>query len=88
MIVNLEQALRRLRARKPLALIWIDALCIDQRNVGERVDQVLRMRNIYSKATFVIAWIGEEIKGTAAAVSFLGSMPEAMLPKALGPATK
>jgi hypothetical protein len=38
-------------------LVWADAVCIDQRNVGERNHQVVLMGNIYSYAKSVIAWI-------------------------------
>lgn len=68
---NLEEALRRLRVSDPGSYIWIDALCIDQRNVYERDRQVLRMRDIYSKAKWVIAWIGEEVEDTSTAVTYL-----------------
>ena len=37
---------------------WIDALCIDQSNVAERNHQVAQMGMIYSKARYVIAWLG------------------------------
>jgi hypothetical protein len=39
--------------------VWIDALCIDQNNVAEKRDQLPRMREIYSNAVQVIAWLGE-----------------------------
>ncbi|PMD18013.1 hypothetical protein NA56DRAFT_577877, partial [Hyaloscypha hepaticicola] len=68
---NLEEALCRLRVSDPGSYIWIDALCIDQRNIYERDRQVLRMRDIYSKAKWVIAWIGEEVENTSAAVTYL-----------------
>lgn len=39
-------------------LIWIDYLCIDQDNVDERNHQVNLMRVIYSKAKWVVIWLG------------------------------
>ena len=48
---NLENALRRLRVRELGTFIWIDALSINQGDAEERGHQVLRMRDIYSKAT-------------------------------------
>ena len=39
-------------------LIWIDAICIDQYNIGERNHQVDQMRDIYSGAEAVIVWLG------------------------------
>lgn len=39
-------------------LYWIDALCIDQSNNGERSHQVDLMARIYSKADRVLVWLG------------------------------
>ncbi|PVH84309.1 HET-domain-containing protein [Cadophora sp. DSE1049] len=39
-------------------ILWIDALCIDQNNEGERNHQVRQMGTIYQLATQVVAWIG------------------------------
>ena len=41
---NLYDAMRHLRQRHYERVLWIDALCIDQSNVGERNHQVGRMR--------------------------------------------
>jgi hypothetical protein len=71
---NLEAALRRLRVREPRTFLWIDALCINQASVKERDRQVLRMRDIYSKAESIITWIGEEDVSTASAIAFLDSV--------------
>lgn len=40
--------------------IWIDALCINQKDLKERGNQVGKMRDIYGQAWSVIAWLGEE----------------------------
>lgn len=37
---------------------WIDALCIDQRNVAERNHQVGQMGEVYSRAWRVVSWLG------------------------------
>ena len=39
--------------------IWVDAICVDQSNVGERNIQVQLMRDTFSKATCVISWLRE-----------------------------
>jgi len=41
-------------------LIWIDAICIDQDNEDEKSTQILLMGDIYSGASRVIIWLGEE----------------------------
>ncbi|KAH7068734.1 heterokaryon incompatibility protein-domain-containing protein, partial [Paraphoma chrysanthemicola] len=46
--------------------LWVDALSIDQHNIGERHHQVQMMSNIYRYATSVLIWLGEEDEaGTA-----------------------
>ena len=39
--------------------MWIDQLCIDQSSTVERNHQVQMMSDIYSKATSVVAWLGD-----------------------------
>lgn len=57
---NCAAALRRLRSPHDARLVWIDAICIDQDNMGERGDQVGLMRDIYSRAQRVVIFLGEE----------------------------
>jgi hypothetical protein len=40
--------------------LWVDQLCIDQRNHGERSYQVAFMGEIYSTADRTIVWLGKE----------------------------
>lgn len=56
---NLWAALRRLRNTKAGANLWVDAVCINQKDHQERNHQVGMMRKIYEKATLVIIWLGE-----------------------------
>jgi hypothetical protein len=58
--VNLHAALSRLRDRTFERIIWVDAICINQRKPEERKQQVQLMAQIYSKAHRVIVWLGEE----------------------------
>ncbi|KAH7246648.1 heterokaryon incompatibility protein-domain-containing protein [Fusarium tricinctum] len=58
MTTNLESALRHLRREKQMRTIWIDALCIDQRNENEKRAQVQRMDRIYANATSTTVWLG------------------------------
>lgn len=62
-------ALYQFRAKDPEkgGLIWIDAICINQADIGERNHQVDQMREIYSGATQVIVWLGHVVKDAAAA---------------------
>jgi hypothetical protein len=56
---NLECALRHLRCKESSRCLWVDAVCINQRNKDEKSKQVRRMGEIYSQATKVYAWLGE-----------------------------
>jgi hypothetical protein len=54
---NLDKALRQLRQENHSPL-FVDALCINQSDNSEKSEQVMLMKEIYSKATEVIAWLG------------------------------
>ncbi|KAI1470404.1 HET-domain-containing protein [Daldinia caldariorum] len=55
---NLTAALRDLRHTTRALNIWIDALCIDQKNIPERNKQVSLMKDIYSTASSTIIYLG------------------------------
>jgi Heterokaryon incompatibility protein (HET) len=57
---NLIAALRRLRHKQGIRILWVDALCINQNDLDERAVQVLQMGKIYAWATQVLIWLGEE----------------------------
>lgn len=60
---NLVAALRQVRADQRAAgagkKLWVDAVCINQRDNAEKSHQVMLMRNIYTSAQHVLSWIGE-----------------------------
>ncbi|PVH83121.1 HET-domain-containing protein [Cadophora sp. DSE1049] len=59
---NLYSALRQLRHHDgPARIIWIDAICINQKAISERTTQVNMMADIYRNAGLVIMWLGEEV---------------------------
>ena len=51
-------ALFHLRSKTEKRLIWADAICIDQKNVEERSNQVRLMSFIYGRAQAVVVWLG------------------------------
>jgi hypothetical protein len=57
--VNLYAALSRLRDHSFERIIWVDAVCIDQKNDKEKVQQIQIMPKIYSQANRVLVWLGE-----------------------------
>ena len=57
---NMCSALRRLRQPNTVRILWIDALCINQRDIEERNRQLRLMKTIYQSATKVLVWLGED----------------------------
>ena len=57
---SLYTALRRLRLASQDYVIWADAICINQTDNEEKSEQVAMMGRIYSLATRVIIWLGEQ----------------------------
>ncbi|KAL1628632.1 hypothetical protein SLS56_005741 [Neofusicoccum ribis] len=56
---NLFQALLQI-SKSNVRYLWVDALCINQRDFIERESQVLLMGDIYALASRVIVWLGCE----------------------------
>ncbi|KAL3421888.1 hypothetical protein PVAG01_06044 [Phlyctema vagabunda] len=55
---NLHSALYHLQHNSATRSLWIDALCIDQKNISERNEQVRQMHQIYKSAVQVLVWLG------------------------------
>jgi len=73
---SLASALRHLRYGDRPRTMWIDAICINQSDVEERNEQVIRMADIYRLAQRVIAWLGPDSADGSQAIQvldFLGS---------------
>lgn len=73
---NLFDALSTLRYRIPTELkqIWIDAICINQKDIAERSSQVAQMNTIFSSAVSVIAWLGPDDKHTSRLLETVGAL--------------
>jgi len=83
---NCELALRYLRETDSKRTLWVDAICINQKDVNERGSQVGIMRDVYSKADRVLIWLGEESKDRGAPLSHPGdSISSSVLEIAPGP---
>jgi hypothetical protein len=72
---NLECALRYIRLPDCDRIIWIDALCINQRDPLEKNHQVGQMRQIYMSAVQVLVWLGEQ-GDSELALNFLKGLKE------------
>ena len=55
---NLYDALLRLRKPDTTLRIWVDALCINQKDNAEKRQQVQLMRRIYQQSENCFAWLG------------------------------
>lgn len=51
--------------------LWIDAICINQKDDRERSQQVALMRQIYASAWHVLVWLGPEANDSSIAFSAL-----------------
>ncbi|MCJ1451261.1 hypothetical protein MMC28_001597 [Mycoblastus sanguinarius] len=76
---NLAAALRRLRYPNRKRTMWIDAICVDQRNTIERNHQVRHMRKIYEQAKEVLIWLGENTDNARLALGGLDELLEAVI---------
>lgn len=73
---NFEAALRQLRLPDKGRLLWIDAICIDQKCIEERNQQVRIMGSIYQNARCVLIWLGEWTTDSDLALAILNRFKE------------
>jgi hypothetical protein len=59
---SLLKALRRFRYERDVRLIWVDAICINQKNKDEQGHQVGFMQEIYTGGSCTLIWLGEDRK--------------------------
>ncbi|PQE15144.1 heterokaryon incompatibility protein [Rutstroemia sp. NJR-2017a BVV2] len=76
---NLAEFLRTIRRENADFIIWIDAICIDQRNVAERIRQLPRMIDIYAAADMVVSWIGESDEASEVAIDLISELQTPVL---------
>lgn len=68
-LIPLLQRLRG-RYRREERTMWIDSICLNQRDGMEKTIHVPRMRDIYDKAQYTMSWLGSETKGTKEAFAY------------------
>jgi hypothetical protein len=69
---NVFQALRQLRSRIGRKLfLWIDAICINQKDQAEKTSQVSMMGNIYARAQRVNVWLSRSTEAMRAAFEYV-----------------
>ncbi|KAJ0108860.1 hypothetical protein J7T55_011354 [Diaporthe amygdali] len=68
---NLADALKHLRRQSETRMFWADAICINQKDLAERSQQVLLMGVIHGLASGVVAFLGPEAGGSSAALDLI-----------------
>jgi Heterokaryon incompatibility protein (HET) len=68
---NCHSALQQLTEVFGKLTIWIDAICINQDDEDEKMQQILLMQDIYSRAETVYIWLGEGNVSTDRAMGYL-----------------
>jgi len=67
-------ALRQLRDNYQSRRLWVDAICINQEDASEKNQQVPLMRDIFSRATQVLIWLGSKGPRTSDAFQMLSKL--------------
>lgn len=70
--INLETALRHIRQPTGIIILWIDAICINQEDLAKKNHQVEMMKEIFSGAELVIAWLGSAGEDSELAMGVFG----------------
>ena len=73
---NLEAALSHIQEDDRAVTLWVDAICIDQKNMGEKSQQVRMMRDIYAKSEYVLVWLGMAAQDSDIAMDLLKKIGE------------
>ena len=73
---NLYDVIKYPRNSEHERIMWIDAVCINQRNDRERIEQVGIVKVIYTKASRVVIWLGRETSEDKGAFSILNRFKE------------
>jgi hypothetical protein len=73
---NAFDVLISMRLKNESRLVWIDAICINQEDNDEKAQQLPLMREIYSTAKSVYAWLGKPSDDIGFAMSLLRDLKE------------
>ena len=73
---NLHAILLQLRLPDEIRTLWIDAVCINQRDNVEKGQQVAMMGQIYQQADTVLCWLGQLSTHRLWALRFLQKLSE------------
>ena len=68
---SLFDALIHLRYSEATRMLWIDAVCINQNNNDEKIEQIPHMKDIYLHASHVVIWLGLAEESTSRALGLI-----------------
>lgn len=68
---GLDSALRRVRSSDSIVKIWADAICVNQKSIQERNQQVSLMRRLYSECEECMIYMGTEADNSDIIPGFL-----------------
>jgi hypothetical protein len=68
---NLRQALLHFCNKEVPRTLWIDAVCLNQRDIPERNQQVRIMRRIYDNSKLTLVWLGDYSEADEIALQML-----------------
>jgi len=68
---NCHSALQHLLAANGTFDIWIDAICINQKDQDEKIHQIKLMGDVFSQAKITYVWLGPGDAATSSVVRFL-----------------
>jgi hypothetical protein len=73
------EVLNQVNAGYGSQLVWIDQICINQEDQDEKLDQIFRMGEIYSKAAKVFIWLGPTANKSDVALENMERMVNAVV---------
>lgn len=76
---NLHSALRRFRRPNAIRLLWADAVCLNQENAEEKSHQIPNIREIYTKASNVLVWLGGAGTEAGTCMDFLDQLSKKII---------
>jgi hypothetical protein len=76
---SVKDILLELRGSETERVLWIDTMCINQKDIDERNRQVWLMGQVYSKTKAVIIWLGPQSEDSDLAMEFIPRLLGALL---------